>query len=233
VFGVYPDLEKSGEKRIEITVSMGTRIKVCGMKYRENLRSLVGLHPDFVGFIFYSKSKRFVGKDFQPELLKEIPEEIKTVGVFVNENLEALIRLQEKFHFDYLQLHGDESPELCKKLKENNCKIIKAFSVDASFDFSSLKPYASVCDYFLFDTKGESYGGNGTRFEWSILKNYDFTVPFFLSGGISPEHAEEIAGFEHPQFFSVDINSKFEDEPGLKNISKLKGFFENLHVLEK
>jgi phosphoribosylanthranilate isomerase len=203
------------------------------MKYGENLQSLVAIHPDFVGFIFYPKSKRFVGEDFQPELLRSIGGGMKTVGVFVNESFEELVRLQQRFQFEYYQLHGDETPELCKRLKEKGYKVIKAFSVDSSFDFNSLEAYTSACDYFLFDTKGESYGGNGTRFDWSILNNYHYDVPFFLSGGIGPDNAGDIIDVKHPQLFAIDINSKFEDEPGLKNISKLKKFFDHLQVLEK
>lgn len=211
------------------------KIKVCGMRNLENISSLLTLKPDFVGFIFYKKSKRFV-TDF-PRI--QFPEETKKVGVFVNETIENVIATVEKYKLDFVQLHGNETSEYCENLwrHEHSKKIvsefhsigiIKAFSVDKNFDFNNTKQYKNYCDYFLFDTKGKEYGGNGVKFNWEILQNYKGKTPFLLSGGISKNDANEIKKIKHPAFVGVDINSGFEIEPALKNINEIKEFKNNL-----
>ncbi len=211
------------------------KIKVCGMRESENLQSLIALEPDFIGFIFYDKSKRFVN-DF-PQV--EIPLYIKKVGVFVNETTENILKTVSAYNLDYVQLHGDESPEFCFQLAKsqqvNNgfmesfqLGVIKAFSVDESFDFSKTEQFEQSCDYFIFDTKGKDYGGNGVKFNWEILKNYNGKTPFLLSGGISKIDSAEIVKIKHKAFAGVDINSGFELEPGLKNIDDIKEFKQNL-----
>ncbi|SFS60045.1 phosphoribosylanthranilate isomerase [Lutibacter maritimus] len=211
------------------------KIKVCGMRESENLQSLIALEPDFIGFIFYDKSKRFVN-DF-PQV--EIPLYIKKVGVFVNETTENILKTVSAYNLDYVQLHGDESPEFCLQLAKsqqvNNgfmesfqLGVIKAFSVDESFDFSKTVQFEQSCDYFIFDTKGKDYGGNGVKFNWEILKNYNGKTPFLLSGGISKIDSAEIVKIKHKAFAGVDINSGFELEPGLKNIDDIKEFKQNL-----
>jgi len=196
------------------------KIKVCGMRDKENISGLLALKPDYIGFIFYDKSKRFVA-DF-PQI--EIPSSIKKVGVFVNETIEEIIEKANKHTLDFVQLHGNETPEYCSALSEKNIKIIKAFSVDENFDFSATKPFEKCVSLFLFDTKGNNYGGNGIKFNWELLQNYTGKTPFLLSGGISKNDSEEIMKFKHPAFLGIDINSGFELEPGLKNIKEIKEF---------
>lgn len=207
------------------------KIKVCGMRDQENIQSLLTLKPDYVGFIFYPKSKRFVANF--PKI--EMPSEIKKVGVFVNENIEKVIEIAKKNKLGAIQLHGNESPEYCNELRHSELfsesypiEIFKAFSVDDAFDFSTTVPYQAVCDFLLFDTKGKDYGGNGVKFNWEVLQKYMGKTPFLLSGGISKCDAENIKTLKHKAFAGVDINSGFEIEPALKNINDIKEFKNNL-----
>ncbi|HCE55964.1 MAG: phosphoribosylanthranilate isomerase [Lutibacter sp.] len=196
------------------------KIKVCGMRDKENISGLLALKPDYIGFIFYDKSKRFVA-DF-PQI--EIPSTIKKVGVFVNETIEEIIEKANKHTLDFAQLHGNETPEYCSALSAKNIKIIKAFSVDENFDFSAIKSFEKCVSIFLFDTKGNNYGGNGVKFNWDLLQNYKGKIPFLLSGGINKNDADEIKKMKHLAFLGIDINSGFELEPGLKNIKEIKEF---------
>ena len=190
------------------------------MRNSENISELMTLKPDYIGFIFYDKSKRFV-TDFPQN---EIPSTIKKVGVFVNEMIEEIVEKENKHTLDFVQLHGDETSEYCSALSAKNIKIIKAFSVDENFDFSATKPFEKQVSLFLFDTKGNNYGGNGIKFNWELLQNYTGKIPFLLSGGISKYDAAEIKKFKHPAFLGIDINSGFELEPGLKNIKEIIEF---------
>lgn len=202
------------------------------MRDPQNIEEVVRLTPDFIGFIFYPKSKRFVKEDLDKNILAEIPSQIKKVGVFVNENFEKILEIQRTYSLDFIQLHGQESVELCGKLKKEGCKLIKVFSVDNNFDFSQLADFESVSDYFLFDTKGENYGGNGVAFDWNILKKYGSKNPFILSGGISLENLEKIREINLTFLHGIDVNSQFEVEPGLKEISKLQKLFEEVKRLK-
>ena len=224
------------------------------MKYVENIQQVAELQPDYLGFIFYEKSKRnFEG------IIPDFSNTIKKTGVFVNEHLEIVISLIEEYRLDAIQLHGDESvayvAELKKHLAErralfieenktikkrknqhyiskNKIEIIKVFGIKDSFNFEDLQPYLEVVDYFLFDTKGKERGGNGTKFEWSVLKDYPFDKPFFLSGGIGLEDADEvkkILGSNLP-IYALDVNSKFESKPGVKKIEELKKFKKELFI---
>jgi phosphoribosylanthranilate isomerase len=199
------------------------KIKVCGMRDPMNIREISNLHPDYMGFIFYSKSKRNVGENLDEDLLKSF-KDIQKVGVFVNEDYDFIKKQSDKYGFTYIQLHGEESPELCKKLKKAGLNVIKVFSVDASFDFKKTEEYKACSDFFLFDTKGDNYGGTGKKFDWAVLKNYDNEIPFFLSGGIDLEQAEEINKLKGMNIHAVDINSCFETEPALKDPEKVKKF---------
>lgn len=190
------------------------------MRNSENISGLMTLKPDYIGFIFYAQSKRVV-TDF-PQI--EIPSSVKKVGVFVNENIEEIIEKAIQYKLDFVQLHGDETPDYCEKLALQNIKIIKAFSVDENFDFSTIKPFEKHVSLFLFDTKGKNYGGNGIKFNWDLLQNYKGKTPFLLSGGITKNDAGEIKKMKHPAFLGIDINSGFEIEPGLKNIIEIKEF---------
>jgi len=198
------------------------------MKNPQNIEEVVRLKPDFMGFIFYSKSKRFIGDFWDPKIIHLISTDIQKVGVFVNEDFETLVDTQKKYSLDYLQLHGEESIELCEKLKKSGGKIIKVFSVGNDFDFSQTKGYEEYCSYFLFDTKGDNYGGNGIAFNWQLLNNYPSEVPYFLSGGIGLENLEMIKEINSSFLYAVDVNSRFETEPGLKDIPKLKELFNTL-----
>lgn len=190
------------------------------MRDKENISGLLALKPDYIGFIFYDKSKRFVA-DF-PQI--EFPLTTKKVGVFVNETIEKIIEKANQHRLDFVQLHGNETPEFCEELATKNLKIIKAFSVDENFDFSATKPIEKHVSLFLFDTKGNNYGGNGIKFNWDLLQNYSGKTPFLLSGGISKNDAEKIKKFKHSAFLGIDINSGFELESGLKNIKEIKEF---------
>ena len=208
---------------------MNFKVKVCGMKYPENILEVAACGPDLMGFIFYEKSKRYVGEDFDPELLKKLNPSIIKTGVFVNHSVEYIEDKIKKYDLSLLQLHGDESVEQCQALKTKGYKISKVFQVDKNFDFISTEPYKKYVDYFLFDTKSEGYGGTGKKFDWSLIKKVQIPKPFFLSGGIGPEEADELKVFNHPQLFAIDINSRFEIEPGVKNIPIVTEFIKKIH----
>jgi phosphoribosylanthranilate isomerase len=205
-------------------------VKVCGMRESANIEEIAFLKPDLMGFIFYPKSKRYVGEDFDTMLVQTVMPEIETTGVFVNEEIGSLIRLAEKYRFDYIQLHGNESPSYCQKVKDNGFKVLKAFGVNQEFEWEVLIKYIDVCDYFLFDTNTNNYGGSGQKFDWNLLLAYTYDKPFILSGGIKPEDAELINSLNHKQFAGVDINSGFEIHPGLKDPEKIKYFINHLRT---
>ena len=206
------------------------KLKICGMRDSTNIEEVGILKPNLMGFIFYPKSKRFVGENFDPAILQNLSQDIETVAVFVNESFEKVVEIIEKYHFTHVQLHGSESPEYCERLKNQNIKILKAFGIHSSFDWSTLKPYQEACDYFLFDTSTSDYGGSGKKFGWELLDNYHESKPFFLSGGIGSEDADQIAGLHHPFLTGIDINSRFEIKPGLKNIPLLQEFITKLKI---
>lgn len=194
------------------------------MREPANISGVVASNPDFVGFIFYPKSKRFVGFEALPEALKMIPDRVKKVGVFVDETIEKVLSVSAHWNLDAIQLHGNESPEFCKQMQRNGLMVLKAFSIDESFDFSALEAYADCCDLFLFDTKSQLPGGTGQKFNWQLLHNYQLTRPFVLSGGIGPDDWKAIRELSHPQFYGVDINSGFEISPALKDIDQIENF---------
>ena len=198
-------------------------IKVCGLKFNNNIIDLVALKPTYMGFICYPASARYIG-NLPVEVLKNIPTDIIRTGVFVNENTVEINKLIALYKFDAIQLHGQESPDFCAGFK-GKVKVLKAFGVDENFDFDELTPYQDKVDYFLFDTKTSKHGGSGKTFDWQILENYHLSIPFFLSGGLSIENLNEITQISNPQFYGVDLNSKFEDSPGMKNIKQLEKAF--------
>lgn len=215
----------------------------------QNPIEVAQLQPDYLGFIFWEPSSRYFGGD-----MPELPDSIKKVGVFVDAPLEEVLEKVDHYGLDAVQLHGKESPEYCEELKTDflsfraqsrnkkidtklevstplgltNLEIIKVFSIKDDFDFSILKNYENVCNFFLFDTKGKLPGGNGYAFDWSVLENYPSTKPFFLSGGIGLDSVEELVRFLNSSAskhcFAIDVNSKFETGPGLKDIEQLKTF---------
>lgn len=192
------------------------------MRETKNVRQLLALQPDYMGFIFYEKSSRFVGAELDEELLKSFPFTTRKVGVFVNATTAYILEIYKKFELDYVQLHGEELPDFCKNLKHKGVNIIKAFSIDKDFNFGKLQNYKPYCDFFLFDTKGEKIGGNGTTFDWSILEKYDNEKPFFLAGGIDLKDAHNALEIKDLKIHSLDVNSKFEISPALKDIDKIE-----------
>lgn len=198
------------------------RLKICGMREAENIRQALTLQPDYMGFIFYEKSSRFVGDDLDEDLLNSFPFTTRKVGVFVNSTAAYILEKVKKYNLDYVQLHGEELPDFCRNLKLKGVNIIKAFSVDTDFNFGKLQNYKPYCDFFLFDTKGKQRGGNGTTFDWSILNKYDNEKPFFLAGGINLENIHDALEINGLKIHSLDVNSKFEISPALKDIEKLE-----------
>lgn len=199
------------------------KLKVCGMKYHDNIEAVASIQPDYLGFIFHVESPRnFDG------IIPKLAENIQKTGVFVDEKVEFIVQQIQKHNLSVIQLHGHESPEICRLLKSTHAKVIKVFSIKDKFDFSVLLPYEDVCDYFLFDTKGKLPGGNGYTFNWDVLINYPSTKPFFLSGGIGIDQIEDLKRFKKSKAskycYAIDVNSKFEIEAGLKNIEKLQKF---------
>lgn len=204
-------------------------LKVCGMLHRENILEVVALQPDYLGFIFFKGSKRYAG-ELDPEVVKALPEQIRRTGVFVNEDSELVLELVHKYGLNAVQLHGAESPEYCRtiaqyvKAIQPEFKVIKAFGVDLDFDFQQLEAYLGAVDYFLFDTQTPDHGGSGKKFDWNLLDKYKLDVPYFLSGGIGPESVEALNGISDSRLLAIDINSRFELEPGLKDAGKLAEF---------
>jgi phosphoribosylanthranilate isomerase len=204
------------------------KIKVCGMRNQSNIEDLVKLKPDYIGFIFYPKSKRFIGAQIPDEIQTLIPVYIQKVGVFVDEPFDNLLEKFRNNKLDIIQLHGRELPGYCERLKKLDIPIIKVFSIYTDFDFETVKPYNPFCDYYLFDTASDLRGGTGLKFDWKKLDQYKDDKPFFLSGGIKPTDTEEIMGLTHNELYAIDVNSGFETEAGVKDIRKLRSFIEEL-----
>lgn len=194
------------------------KIKICGLFDPENIAAVVSAQPDFVGFIFYPKSKRYVGTNFDPNLIVNLPKSTQKVGVFVNENRDQIQRIHSKFSLDYIQLHGDETPEDCAFFKSKGMRIIKAFGVGVGFDFSSITDYLPYCDYFLFDTATPNYGGSGQSFPWEILNDYPFDTPLILSGGLGVTEVKTLLKSGIPKVEILDCNSQLENENYHKNL---------------
>ena len=206
-------------------------IKVCGMRDAENIREVESLGIDLMGFIFWSKSSRYVSE--RPNYL---PQEAKKVGVFVNEETETIVQIAKDYALDFIQLHGQESPDFVRSIRSvcgDTISTIKAFNIATADDFAQTKPYEGLVDYFLFDTKGKSVGGNGEKFDWNVLSAYDGETPFLLSGGIGPNDVEvlssylSVLGSKH--CIGIDLNSRFELAPGLKDVTTLQKFLNELN----
>lgn len=220
-------------------------IKVCGMRDAQNIREVSQLGVDMIGMIFYPKSPRYV--EMQSSHAGIIPDYVKEdiniksaksparVGVFVDDMVQNIVTRVVNYHLDYVQLHGNEPREMCENLRltldpdiRPGIKIIKAISVSDASDIQKYKEYVGAVDLFLFDTKCKTVGGSGQQFDWQVLEQYDGEVPFLLSGGIGPEDASRLHAFHHPKCIGIDLNSRFEIEPGVKNVEKLKGFLNEI-----
>lgn len=207
---------------------MNPVIKICGMQESANIIDAAELKPDILGFIFYPESPRFAGEKLDPGILLNLPVDIRKAGVFVNSELKEIHETIARYSLDIVQLHGDESPELCLSIKNSGTQVIKAFSIKEKSDFTKCIDFTVCTDFFLFDTMTLKFGGSGLKFNWELLGNYDLGHPFFLSGGISSMDADNIIAITNPSFYGIDLNSRFEIKPGLKNIQKLEKFINEL-----
>lgn len=194
-------------------------IKVCGMRDPENIRAVENLHPyvQWMGFIFWQKSSRYVSE--KPAYL---PTKLKRVGVFVDATIDEVREKAEDYALDIIQLHGKETPDYIRQLGKR--PIIKALNIATAEDIKQTKAYEGIVDFFLFDTKAKMVGGNGTKFDWSVLEAYQGNTPFILSGGIGPDDAQSVKASYHPRLAGIDLNSRFEIAPALKDINRLKQF---------
>lgn len=202
-------------------------IKVCGMRDDKNIDSLIKLEPDFIGLIFYEKSLRYVGSTPTEIQAKEL-QGVKKVGVFVNQSQDFIVQTIKRFKLDAIQLHGSESPEFCKELKNNGIMVIKAFSIANAEDLKIVASYDNSVHMNLLDTKTVLMGGSGRKFDWTLLQDYSSKTPFLLSGGIDDTDIDAILAIDNPLFAGIDLNSKFETEPAVKNIDKLERFFKKV-----
>lgn len=195
------------------------------MKQSANIKEIALLQPDFMGFIFYPKSPRYA-KELDIDAMKSIPEAIRKTGVFVNETIETILNTGEKYQLNAIQLHGCELPEMCKSIQDKGYICLKAFPIERENDLENTCEYEAVVDYFLFDTKTNAYGGSGEKFDWEIINHYRGKKPFFISGGIGVEDIERIKSIRHPLLYGIDINSRFESSPGMKNREQVKQFIQ-------
>ncbi|MDG1054290.1 MAG: phosphoribosylanthranilate isomerase [Flavobacteriaceae bacterium] len=204
------------------------KLKVCGMREPDNIAALSALQPDYMGFIFWAPSSRYVS-----EATPVLDKSIKKTGVFVDASVDYIQSSISTHQLQAIQLHGEETPSYCQLVQGFGVEVIKAFSVKDAFDFSILEAYENSCDFFLFDTKGALPGGNGYTFDWSLLKEYPSQKPFFLSGGIGLENTQEIKELLNTDLplYAIDVNSKFELAPGLKKIKDITQFKNKLYEL--
>ncbi|MGD1848562.1 MAG: phosphoribosylanthranilate isomerase [Salibacteraceae bacterium] len=198
------------------------KVKICGLREPENIAALARLQPDFMGFIFYPPSPRYVAASALEAPLGQLPQSIRRVGVVVNQAIEELLAIGHQLRLDFFQLHGTESPEVCQHLRDSGFGTIKAFAMRPGFNWATVAPYEGKVDYFLFDTATKNFGGSGRQFDWHLLQGYTGATPFFLSGGLGPESLENIQQLNHPALVGLDANSRLEIRPGLKDVQKSK-----------
>lgn len=202
-------------------------IKVCGMTNAENIRQIESSGIDLIGHIFYPQSPRYVSETGIPPH----PAQALSVGVFVNQDRDTILRTVKAARLDYVQLHGTESPELCRTLHEKGIGIIKAFAIAAAKDLSETNVYEGTCDYYLFDTKCTAYGGSGRAFDWNTLQHYAGRTPFLLSGGIGIDSLPALREFTHPMLAGYDLNSRFETSPGIKDAGRIRRFLQEITTI--
>ncbi len=205
-------------------------IKICGMRDAVNIIAAAELKPDIMGFIFYSGSPRFAGECLKPEIVASLPSGIRKAGVFVNAEYEEITETAGRFSLNMAQLHGNETPELCRRIKDSGISVIRAFNISDSMNFEKCKEFSGSADYFLFDAMTANHGGSGQKFDWKLLERFETGIPFFLSGGISPSDTNNILGISNPALYGIDLNSRFEIKPGLKDIKKLEKFINEIRL---
>ena len=203
-------------------------IKVCGLIDENNLKEIVNLDIDMIGLNFYKPSKRYLAEQ-KTQICNYVPGRIRKVGVFVNERIEKVLELTDKYELDLVQLHGTESTNFAKEVQKKT-KVIKVFGIEEGMDIDNATSQYDFCDYLLFDTKSIQHGGSGIKFNWKTLDSYTGKTPFILSGGIGPSDHEEIRNINHPAFKGVDINSKFESEPGIKIVKEVSLFINKMRA---
>ncbi len=209
------------------------KVKVCGLALHENILEIGRLEPHFMGFIFYRSSQRYI-KGLEPQTLEMLSPSILKTGVFVNQSIEEIEKAVRDFKLDAIQLHGNESPQVCDRFLQKGLTVIKAFGVDTHFSFSSTQAYAHYVSCFLFDTKTRSYGGSGLSFDHTLLKSYQGFIPYFLSGGLDERSAlNAITLIDDNRLYAIDINSRFETTPGVKNISKVRRLINTINLNAK
>jgi phosphoribosylanthranilate isomerase len=204
------------------------KCKVCGMTDPQNVEEVSAYLPDYMGFIFYPRSLRYVGGQPDPALFSTVPGEVKKTAVFVNEYYERMIEISGKYAISILQLHGMESPETCHSLRLHGLTVIKVFPGDQVDNLKLLRDYDDAADFFLFDTPVRSLGGSGRKFDWSVLERFSPRKRYFLSGGIAADDADHLKGLSLKGLYAVDINSRFETAPGIKNPEMVGRFIKTL-----
>ena len=204
------------------------KLKVCGMREKNNIISLTDLKPNYIGFIFWISSTRYVDQS-----TPSLPEAIKKTGVFVDATIDFIQSMVQNHQLKAVQLHGEETPDYCSIIQKFGVEVIKSFSIKDQFDYNKINIYEDYCDYYLFDTKGKLPGGNGYAFDWTLLNAYPSEKPFFLSGGIGPNELIKIKDLINTSLpvYAIDVNSKFEYSPGLKNIDLIRQFKKQLDEL--
>ncbi|MDR2129814.1 MAG: phosphoribosylanthranilate isomerase [Odoribacteraceae bacterium] len=210
------------------------KIKVCGTRDAGNIAALCALPVDMIGFVFHAPSPRHAGT-LEPGITRAIPSSIHKVGVFVNASEEEVTRQARRHDLQAAQLHGDEPPHLCRALRERGLQVIKAIPMQAGASARALAaPYAGACDFLLFDTRTPARGGSGRKFDWRLLDAYDGPVPFLLGGGIGPEDATgPLRALDHPMLHAIDLNSRFETAPGIKDIRAIRQFITTLNAIKQ
>lgn len=206
---------------------MKPKIKICGLKQPDNIREVIALQPDYIGFIFYPGSGRFIDK-LDPNWVNELTG-VKKTGVFVNADIHSVKTAVQQYGFQAVQLHGAETPAYCAELAGYGVEIIKAFGIHEQFDWTTLEAYEAVAHYYLFDTQSVRHGGTGKRFDWALLGSYPSDKLFFLSGGIDAENITEAIQLEDPRLYALDLNSRFEIAPGIKDIALLRNTLQTIN----
>ena len=205
------------------------KVKVCGMTDKENVKEVVDAGPDYLGFIFFQGSKRYVGDSRLRSFFESVPATIIRTGVFVDEDIKYVVEKAKTFNLGLIQLHGSESPDYCGAIREKGFNVVKSFGIAGMDDLERTGVYIDSCDYFLFDSKTDGYGGSGLSFRWDILSGLGFDKPFFLSGGIGPDDTGLIKALKHESLYAVDINSRFETSPGIKDAALVREFINSLN----